>query len=96
MIRITYDNRFENGFNYLERVDMEEYEYNNLNITNDDDVNIMSMNNTGNGFNHGYNYSPSNLTKGNIFSTSNGNGKVHNYKKLSNGTDEMGDNTSIS
>jgi len=31
---------------------MEECEYNNLNVTNDDDVNIMSMNNTGNGFNH--------------------------------------------
>lgn len=49
LIKISYDNRFENGFNYLERVQMEEYEYNH--ITTDDDVNIMSMNNTTKDFN---------------------------------------------
>lgn len=75
---------------------MEECEYNNLNVTNDDDVNIMSMNNTGNGFNHDKQdrQSPSNLTKGNVFNNANGNGKVHNQKKLSNNTDDMGDNIS--
>lgn len=33
LIKLTYDNRFENGFNYFERMELEEYDYNNANIT---------------------------------------------------------------
>lgn len=66
LIKLTYDNRFENGFNYFERMELEEYEYNNANITTDEDVNIMSMNNTGFNAEKYNNQSPSTLTKGNV------------------------------